>query len=169
MKARSSHRRALTDPLKMRGYLEFVLRDALTGEIVQRGKKENTVTCTGRGWALAKLTGGSSNAGVLTALAIGASSTAPASNQSALASYQTIRALGTTALTTATDSACTFTGACSFASNETWTNASQIGEFALYNSSATGGGGTMFNRLNTGTYINFSTSNTLAITVTITN
>lgn len=158
-----------SDPLKLRGYLEYVLRDARTGEIVSRGKKKNTVSCTGRGWALAKLTGGSSNAGVLTTLAIGSSSTAPSSNDTQLGGYATIRALGTTALTTATNTACTFTGAASFASNETWTNSSQIGEFALYNSSATGGGGTMFNRVNTATYINFATSNTLAVTITITN
>ena len=157
------------DLLKLRGAIEFELRNAVTGEIVQRGKGKNTVTCTGRGWALAKLTGGSSNAGVLTTLAIGSVSTAAASNKSTMEGYLTIRALGTTALTTATDSGCTFTGAASFASNETWTNSSQIGEFALYNSASTGGGGTMFNRLNTGTYINFSTSNTLAVTVTITN
>jgi len=167
MKTRT--RRPPADSFKMRGYLEYVLRDARTDEIVARGINHNSVTATGRGWAMAKLTGGSSNAGVLTTIAIGSVSTAPTSNDTALAGYQTIRALGTTALTTATNTACTFTGAASFASNETWTNSSQIGEFALYNSSATGGGGTMFNRVNTATYINFATSNTLAITITITN
>lgn len=160
--------RPATDALKMRGYLEFCLRDARTGAVVRRGKQHNTVTCWGRGWALERLTP-SSNAQVLSSIAIGSNSaTAPASNQSALVSYMTIKNFGTTGLTTATNSACTFTGAVSFASNETWTNSSQIGEFALYNSSATGSGA-MFNRVTTGTYINFATSNTLAITITITN
>lgn len=159
--------KVLHDPFKMRGYLEFVLRDARTGEIVNRGKKSNTVTCAGRGWALDKLRN-AADTSILTALAIGSVSTTPASNTSALAGYQTIRALGTTATTTATNSACTYTGAVSFASNETWTDSSRIGEFALYNSASTNSG-TMFNRLNTATYINFATSNTLAITVTITN
>jgi hypothetical protein len=161
------HRSNLHDSFKLRGELEFVLRNAQTGEIVQRGKKANTVSCSGRGWALQKIQN-SADTTYLRLIAIGSNSSAAASNQSALGASATIRALGTTALTTATDSACTFTGAASFASNETWTNSSQIGEFALYNAASISSG-TMFNRLNTATYINFATSNTLAITVTITN
>jgi len=159
--------KALTDDaFKLRGYLEWVLRDAVTGKVVKRGRKQNTVTAGGRGWALARITPGS-NAQVLSAIAIGSVSAAPTSNDSALAGYMTIIAFGTTGLTSATNTACTFTGAASFASNETWSGSSQIGEFGLYNSA--GSGGVLFNRLNTTTYINFATSNTLAITVTITN
>ena len=162
-------------PLKLRGYLEFCLRDARPGphrgRVVSKGKASNTVSCWGRGWALERLTP-SSNAQVMSSIAIGSNSaTAPASNQSALVSYMTIRAwnAGTT-LTTATNSACTFQGAVSFNSNETWTNSSQIGEFAIYNSASTNNAAAaMFNRMTTSTYINFSTSNTLAITITITN
>jgi hypothetical protein len=161
-------RKPLSDALKMRGYLEFCLRDARSGEVVRRGKHHNTVTCWGRGWALERLTP-SSNAQVLSSIAIGSNSaTAAASNQSALVSYMTIKNFGTTGLTTATNSACTFTGAISFASNETWSNSSQIGEFAIYNSASTGSGA-MFNRIITSAYINFATSNTLAVTITITN
>lgn len=157
----------MKDQLKLRGYLEFVLRDARTGRIVKRGKKENTVTASGRGWALNKLTP-TSDAQVLSAIAIGSNSaSAPSSNQTALVSYATIRNFGTTALTSATNTACTFMGAVSFNTNETWANSSQIGEFAIYNSSDSGG--TMFNRLTTGAYINFATSNTLAISISITN
>ncbi len=156
------------DSFKLRGYLEYVLRDAVTGEVVRRGKKKNTVTAWGRGYALARLTPGS-NASVLSAIAIGSVSTAPSSNDTALAGYMTIKNFGTTGITSATNTACTFTGAISFASDQTWTGSSQIGEFAMYNSAATGGGAVMLNRLNTATYINFATSNTLSITVTITN
>lgn len=169
IKHRQQAKRApMNDAFKLRGYLEYVLRDANTGEVVKRGKKENTVTAWGRGYALARLTP-ASNASVLSAIAIGSVSTGPTSNDSQLAGYMTIKAFGTTGLTSATNTACTFTGAASFASNETFTGSSQIGEFALYNSGATGGGAVMFNRLNTATYINFATSNTLAITITITN
>jgi len=159
---------ALNDSFRLRGYLEYVLRDAVTGEIVRRGKKENTVTAFGRGYALARITPGS-NASILSAIAIGSSSAAPTSNDSQLAAYTTIKVIGTTGLTTATNAAGTYTAAVSFASNETWSNSSQIGEFALYNSGATGGGAVMFNRLNTNPYINFGSTNTLAVTVTITN
>jgi hypothetical protein len=161
-------RQKKTETLKLRGYLEYVIRDAQTGKVVKRGKKHNTITCWGRGWALERLTP-SSNAQVMSAIAIGSiSSTAPASVQSALGGYMTIKNFGTTGLTTATNSACTFTGAISFDTNETWAGSSQIGEFAIYNSASTGSGA-MFNRLVTATYINFATSNTLAITITITN
>ena len=131
----------MQDHLKLRGYLEFVLRDARTGKIVKKGKTHNTVTCWGRGWALQRLTP-ASNAQVLSAIAIGSvSAVAPASNQSALQGYMAIRNFGTTGLTTATNTACTFMGAVSFNTNETFTGSSQIGEFAIYNSASTGSRG----------------------------
>jgi hypothetical protein len=155
------------DSLKLRGYLEFVVRDARTGEIVRKGKTRNTVSCWGRGWALERLTPGS-NAQVMSAIAIGSiSSLAPGATQSKLEGYLTIKNFGTTGLTTATNSACTFTGAISYASDGTFAGCSQIGEFAIYNSADSNGA--MFNRVTTNAYINFATSNTLAITITITN
>ena len=161
----------LNDGLQLRGYLEYVLRDARPGptygQVVKRGRKENTVQFGGRGWALARLCS-ASNAQILSAIAIGSVSTAPTSSDNSMGGYQTIRNFGTQGLTTSTNAACTFTGAVSFDSNETWTNSSQIGEFAIYNSASTGSG-QMFNHLNTNPYINFGTSNTLAITITITN
>lgn len=163
LKHRSSIRH---DHFKLRGYLEYILRDAATGEVIRRGGKKNTVTASGRGWALERLIS-ASNVQILSAIAIGSSSTAPTSNDSNLPGYATIRNFGTQGLTTATNTACTFTGAVSFASNETWTNSSQIYEFGIYNSATSAG--RLFNRLTTGTPINFATSNTLAITITITN
>ncbi|MDM7911997.1 MAG: hypothetical protein QUS09_02775 [Methanotrichaceae archaeon] len=160
--------RKKTDHIKFRGYLEFVLKDARTGKVVKRGKTHNTVTAGGRGWAMAKLTP-ASDAQVLSAIAIGSiSSTAPSSNQTALGGYMTIRNFGTTGLTSATNSACTFYGAVSFNTNETFSGSSQIGEFAIYNSASTGSG-VMFNRVVTASYINFATSNTLAVSISITN
>jgi hypothetical protein len=163
----SKKKAAMTDSLQLRGYLEFVLRDARNNQIVAKGGGHNTVTAGGRGWALARLTP-ASNAQVMSAIAIGSiSSSAPSSNQTALGGYMTIKNFGTTGLTSATNSACTFTGAISFNTNETFAGSSQIGEFCIYNSADSGG--TMFNRVTTSTYINFSTSNTLAVTMTITN
>lgn len=159
----------MQDQFKLRGYLEFVLRDARSGRIVSRGKKQNTVTAWGRGWALARLTP-ASDAQVLSAIAIGSSSTGPTSNDTKLVGFATIVNIGTTGLTSATNSACTYTAAVSFASNQTFTGSNQIGEFALYNSSSTtNAAAAMFNRLNTTAFINFATSNTLSITITITN
>jgi len=163
-------RKSLGDALKMRGYLEYVLRDARTGRIVKRGKHHNTVSCWGRGWALERLTP-ASNALVMSWIAIGSnSSTAPASNQSAMGGYMTIKVMGTTGLSSATNTTCKFVGSVSFASNETWSGSSQIGEFAIYNAQSTNSGAAaMFNRVVTATYINFATSNTFAIGITIEN
>lgn len=154
--------------IKFRGYLEYVLKDARTGKVLKRGKTHNTVTAGGRGWAMARLTP-ASDAQVMSSIAIGSvSATAPATNQTALAGYMTIRNFGTTGLTSATNTACTFMGAVSFNTNETWAGSSQIGEFAIYNSASTGSG-TMFNRVTTNSYINFATSNTLSVSISITN
>jgi hypothetical protein len=159
--------KGLMDTFKLRGHLEYILRNAQTGEIVQRGKGHNTVTASGRGWALAKLNY-STNQTYLQAVAFGSNSaTAPTSNDSSLVSYTAIKTIGTTGLTSASNTTCVFTGAVSFASTETWTGSNQIGEFGLYNSNTSAG--TLFNRLTTGTYINFATSNTLAVTITISN
>ena len=167
----------LTDTLKMRNYLEFVLRDArpgpTRGRIVKKGKAFNTVTFGGRGYALARLTPGSTGYGIIQAMALGSNSaTAAATSQTALVSYMTIKTFnGGTTLSTSTSAACTFSAAISFASTETWTNSSQIGEFALYNSTAaeSTGGSVMFNRIVSSGYINFASTNTLAITISITN
>jgi hypothetical protein len=83
--------------------------------------------------------------------------------------FLTMVAAATQGCTTSKTASVTATFACSFASNQTFTNSSQIGEFALFNSSAVAAGATMFNHITTNPYINFSTSNTLAITITITN
>src|SRR5215471_5559259 len=167
-KMKAKVKQPLYDAFHLRGQLEYVLRDARTGAVVRRGKKHNTVTFGGRGWVLAKLTP-SSNTNLFTSLAIGATSTAPTSSDTNLASYQTIRNFGAnTTLTTSTNAACTWSGAVSFNSNETWTNSTSVGEFAIFNAT-TNASFTMFNRLNTNPVINFASTNTLAITVTITN
>jgi hypothetical protein len=157
------------EPLKLRGYLEYCLRDARTGRIVQRGKKHNVITAIGRSYALKQIIATPAATNILGWLALGTGAGATASNSSALGGYFSIKALGTTASTTATDSACTFTGAVSWASSDTHLSSSQISEFSLWNSSTTSATATMFNRLTTGTPINFATSNTLAVTITITN
>lgn len=154
------------DSFKLRGYLEYVLRDANTGEIVQRGKKKNTVTFGGRGWALEKLAY-TSAAQILSAIALGSTSTAPTASDTNLPGYSQIKLFGTTGLTTSPTAACTFTGAVSFSAAETWAQSPTIWEFGLYNSATSAG--RLFNRLTTGTVINFASSNTLAITITITN
>ena len=167
MKTRK-HALPLTDDLRMRGHLEYILRDARTGRIVRRGEKDNVVTFAGRGWALAQLNSVSSvAANLMLALAVGSSTAAVATSQTALSSYLTIRNAGTEGFTSSTSAAPTYTMAVSWASNE---SLGSVGEFALYNRTATNAASAiMFNRVTTATQINFQSTNTLAVTITITN
>lgn len=169
MKARTKRQAGLHDSFQLRGYLEYVLRNAKTGEIVKRGKIKNVVTAAGRSYALKQIA--SATAPLIQAIALGRDSSATASNSSQLVSYDTIRTIGTSNFTTATNTPCTFQAAVSFQSNETWAGGTNpgIGEFALYNSNTTGGSAIMFNRVTTSALITFASTNTLAISISITN
>ena len=161
--------RKKNDHLKMRGWVEYALSDARTGRVIKRGRHHNVVTFGGRGWALARL-GAGSNANTLVAMALGSATAAAATSQTALQSYGTIRTFNAgTTLSTSTSAAASWSGAVSFASNETWGgNPATIGEFALYNA-AVSSDGVMFNRIASTATFGFATTNTLAVTITITN
>src|SRR5262245_54259297 len=86
------------EPLRLRGHLEYVLRNARTGEIVQRGKSKNVVTAVGRSWALKQIIAAPGAATqILGWLAMGTDAAATASNSSQLGAYFSIKAAGTTA------------------------------------------------------------------------
>lgn len=154
------------DEIKLRGALEYVLRNAFTGEVVQRGKTENAVVFRGRSWVLARI-GTNTDSNYIQCMAFGSSSNNDDSSQTKLSSPTSSRTIGTTAITTASNSTPSFSWAVSFTNTETWGQSSVIREFALYNSSDSGG--TMLCRAVTGTDINFGTSNTLAVTYTVSN
>jgi hypothetical protein len=160
-------------PLRLRGFLEYELRNARTNEVVRRGKTKNVVTAIGRGYALKQIIAGAQTANLIQWMMLGTDASATASNSTALGGYFSIinSTRATTATTTATNSACTFTLAASWNSTETHASSTNpgISEFALLNSSATGASMTMFNRVTTSAAIVFTTSNTLAVTITITN
>lgn len=167
---RKTKRQPVYDTFKLRGYLEYVLRDAVTGNVVSKGHKDNVVTAAGRGMALSHMiTTFNSTAQILSCIAIGSTSATQSSNDTGLNAWATAKTfnVGTT-LTSATNTACTFSAAASWDSNQTWTNSSQIAEFALI-MGTTSSAYTAFNHITTNSYINFATSNTLAVTITITN
>lgn len=153
-----------SDCIHLRGALEFELRDARTGEVIRRGKTKNVVTFGGRGWVIDRIV--SSDAQVISALALGTSAGATNSSQTALAGYFSIKTVSL-AKTTATDAVPYFQATVSWDSNATHDSSSSISEFALYNSADTNG--RMFNRVLTGTPINFGSTNTLAVTLTVSN
>jgi len=157
------------EPLRLRGWLEYQLKDARTGQIVQKGKSSNVVTFKGRSQALMAI--GSATQPLIRWMMLGTHTSATNSSQTGLGAFFSIidSTRATTAMTTATDGPCTFTLAASWNTNETHLSSSAINEFALLNSSTTAAGMTMFNRVTTGSVINFGNTNTLSCTITITN
>lgn len=157
---------SFADAIRLRGCLEFELKDSRTGEVIRKGKAKNVVTYDGRSWVIDRIV--STDAQVISALAMGTDASATASNQTNLAGYFSIRTVSL-AKTTNTNAVPYFQATVSWNSNETHASSSSISEFALYQSGATGAGGRMFNRVTTATPINFGSTNTLAVTLTVSN
>lgn len=157
-------------PLRLRGWLEYQLRDARSGEIVRKGRSKNVVTYIGRSFALKAIA--SATQPLIQWMMLGTDAAATNATQTALGSFFSIinSTRATTGMTTSAAAAnITFTLAASWNSNETHANSTAINEFALLNSSTTSGTMTMFNRVTTSSPINFQSTNTLAVTITITN
>lgn len=151
-----------SDVIKLRGALEYILANARTGEIVQRGKNENTVVTVGRAWMLKRL--GSNNAQVIDRIYLGTDTTAPATGDTALGGSFSSKSAGTISTAGTTDNPPYATFAASWASNETHDSSSAINEFGLFTDEPV-----MVGHVTTGSTINFSTSNTLAVTYKLSN
>lgn len=68
------------DYIKLRGCLEIALLDAKDGREVQRVKIDNTVVTSGRSYVLSRLLSASPQTDVMNAIAVGTSTTAPATS-----------------------------------------------------------------------------------------
>lgn len=161
--------------LKLRGFIEFELKDAIRSEIIRKGKfnvyddvvekgeNRNTVVTSGRRWVLQQIASSEINtAQSISYLAIGTGTAAPATSDSALGSETTRKAIGTYTTTNLTSNPPSWRAEVSFATNEGNTT---LGEVGLFNSSS---GGTMLARATFST-INKTTSNTLSVSYTISN
>ncbi len=161
--------------LRLRGFIEYELKDAIRNEIirkgrepiyddvVQRGSNRNTVVTSGRRWVLQQIASSEINtAQSISYLAIGTGTAAPATSDSALGSETTRKAIGTFTTTNLTSNPPSWRAEVSFATNEGNTT---LGEVGLFNSSS---GGTMLARATYST-INKTTSNTLSVSYTVSN
>ena len=148
--------------ITLRGSLRIALRD-LQGELLQERLIHNVVVTQGRSWVLGQLESvnhvTSQNIGWL---AIGTSTTAPATGDVLLGSEITRVAIGTWVTSTLTANPPSWQAQASFASNVGNTT---LGEVGLFNVSSTNSA-TM---LGHATFTSFSktTSNTLTISYTI--
>ena len=153
----------MEDTIKLRGCLEITLRNAFNGEVVGQVIKENTIVTTGRRWVLEQICSDLSTVNQsINYLAIGTSTTAPGTGDSAMGSENTRKAIGTFTTTNLSSNPPSWRAEVSFATNEANTT---LGEVGLFNSSASG---TMLGRATFST-INKTTSNTLTISYTVSN
>ncbi len=155
----------LSDQILLRGSLEIVLGDIHGREIARRSIK-NTIVTAGRAWVLKHIAGTDVFAGnetrPLSHIAIGTSTTAPATSDTALGSETTRKAIGTWSTTALTSNPPSYELQVSFNTNEGNTTLAEVG---VLNSSAAG---TMLAHATFGT-LNKTTSNTLSISYTISN
>ena len=155
------------DRIALRGCLEFQLKNAFTGDVIQKGRGKNHVLYVGRSWALRKICEATMAASdVLSSMAMGSGTTAAATSHTDLLAYFTYLTMTGALVTSPTASPYVqFTGSIES------TNLSVVG----YNSiremgmATTVGDPTLFSRYVSATDINATTSNQLLFTYTISN
>lgn len=151
------------DTMLLRGRIEAQLMDLHGNPVGPRIVNNNTVVTAGRRWVLENIySGGAASAQVISHLAVGTSTTAPATSDTGLGSESTRIAIGTFTTSNLTSNPPSLRHEASFATNQANTT---LGEVGLFNSSASG---TMLARATFAT-INKTTSNTLSVSYTISN
>lgn len=163
-----SKRTELGDEIHLRGAIELQLRNAFTDEPIGERIKLNTVVTAGRRWVLEKIGSFSNQTNSINAIAVGTSTASLDVTNSALASEVTASVgrltISTFTTTNLTSNPPSWEASVLFATNQA---NNTLGEAALFNTSAATAG-TMLSRV-TFTTINKTTSNTLAVTYTISN
>jgi hypothetical protein len=167
MAKRKSKATELTDVIRLRGCMEVGLYNAKTGELIEYRKNDNLVVHSGRRWVLEKINATNNQTNAINAIAVGTSTTAPASNDTSLGSELTATVgrltcgFDTTNLTSSTPN---WMATCQFGTAQA---TGTIGECALFNTSAATAG-TLFSRVTFSTFSK-ATSNTLSVSYSISN
>lgn len=149
-----------TEMIRLRGSLEILLKN-LRGEVVDRRKVDNTVVTVGRRWVLQQINSTDHvTAQALSYLAVGTSTTAPATSDTGLGSESSRIAINSFTTSNLTSNPPSWRAEASWATNQANTT---LGEVGMFQSST---GGTMLARATFAT-INKTTSNTLSLSYTI--
>jgi len=155
---------AAVDCIKFRGCIELALLNAKTQEVILTRKIDNTVVTTGRSYVLSRIISAAPQTDTINSIAVGTSTTAPASTDTILGSEALRISISSFATSGLTNSPPSWQAQCTFATNQANTT---LGEAGLFN--ATGANvQTMLSHVTFST-INKTTSNTLAISYTISN
>lgn len=149
------------DVIRLRGSLRLAMRD-LDGRIVEERMIHNVVVTQGRSWVLGQLETVNQTTQAIGWLAIGTSTTAPATSDTLLGSEVTRVAIGTWVTSTLTANPPSWTAVASFATNQGNTT---IGEAGLFNT-VTANSATLLGHATFSSFVK-TTTNTLTISYTI--
>jgi len=148
------------DIVRLRGCFVLQVRD-LNGKVVQEVSNDNTVVTVGRRWVLQQLESTDhATAQNISHMAVGTSTTAPATSDTALVNETVRVAINSFTTSNLTSNPPSWRAEASYATNQANTT---LGEVGLFQSSS---GGTLLARATFAT-INKTTSNTLSISYTI--
>ena len=146
--------------IKLRGAYQMILGDA-NGNVIEERRVDNTVVTAGRRWVLQQIASSLiSTAQSIGFIAVGTGTTAPATSDSGLGSETSRIAINSFSSANLTSNPPSWRAEASFATNQANTTLAEVG---MFNSSS---GGTMLSR-STFTTVNKTTSNTFAISYTI--
>lgn len=153
----------LSDVVHLRGHFRYILRDGATGRIIETGATENTVATVGRSQVLKMIySGGNTNS--FGWMAVGTTTTAPATSDTGLTSEVSRIAVGTFDTTNVTSTTPNMNFVASWNTNQANTT---LGEVGLFNTSSANAQTLLAHA--TFATINKANTNTLTITYTISN
>ena len=148
------------DVIRMRGSLDMILRGP-QGEIVDQKRFNNLLVTAGRAWVLGQLNSVNIVTSLtISAMAIGSSTVAPTTGDTALGGEVTRKTIATFSTAGLTNNPPSWQAQVSYATNEGNTTLAEVG---LFNSSANG---TMLAHATFTSFVK-ATSNTLSISYTI--
>lgn len=159
-----SKERPASDVIRMRGCYEIALLNAETGEEIVRQRVENVVVTSGRRYVLSRILSSSPQTDTMNAISVGTSTTAPATGDTILGSEALRISISSFDTSNLTSNPPSWQAQCTFATNQANTT---LGEAGLFNSTSANVQ-TMLSHVTFAT-INKTTSNTLAISYTISN
>lgn len=148
------------DFIRLRGCFDIFVRDQ-SGKTVEHRRVDNVVVTAGRRWVLQQINSSQiATAQSISHMAVGTSTTAPATSDTALGSENSRIAVNAFTTSNLTSNPPSWRAEASWATNQANTT---LGEVGILNSSS---GGTLLARATFGT-INKTTSNTLSVSYTI--
>lgn len=150
------------DVIRLRGCYEIALKAAENDEIVEYVRQDNVVVTSGRSYVLSRIQSSSPQTDVINAIAVGTSTSGPTTGDTLLNSESVRISISSFVTSGLTNNPPSWQAQCTFGTGQGNTT---LGEAGIFNSTAANSQ-TMLSHVTFST-INKTTSNTLAISYTI--